>query len=523
MKKETKKTFKRWFQAPAWNPIVIVLISLLILTAFLIFEYHKTDGQLGAPLDDVFIHMQFSKNIAEGNGFAFNANDPTPGSTSPAWTLLITLPYLVIKNHLLITKLLSTVFYILSGISTYFLAKEILRSKKWALVASVFTLVTGRLAWSALSGMEVTLFTFLLNIALLFQIKKKSNILVAGILGLASTVRPEGYLLFAFYTIHSIIKSFRSFSSSRSDKSSINLINLIKMITLPVLVYLAIIVPYLVFSYKATGSILPNTFAAQSITDTSLMFKVKMAVLYLARYSYILVIDNPVVALLLPIGILALIKKKTKYLFLLIIVVGFPLIASITAPNLRHHARYTMPFIPLYTIIGISGLTWILHKRNRKRLRIRLNNLTVMLIICLMSLIQGILLINWADTFAWNVKNINDMHVKLGKWINENTPSDSLLAINDIGAITYYSDRKIIDMVGLVSPEVLNVLDGQTKDTREEPLWKYIKSQDADYLIILPCWYPNLAKKQELKEVYRVELDRYTMVDCEMVVYEVSE
>ena len=49
------------------NPLpIIITISLVIILLFFLFEYRISKGQIGAPLDDVYIHFQFSKNLAEG-------------------------------------------------------------------------------------------------------------------------------------------------------------------------------------------------------------------------------------------------------------------------------------------------------------------------------------------------------------------------------------------------------------------------------------------------------------------------
>ncbi|MBN2015253.1 hypothetical protein JW766_00260 [Candidatus Dojkabacteria bacterium] len=580
------------FRIPSWNLILIGILAITITSFLLIFEYIVNKGSLGAPLDDVYIHFQFSKNLAEGKGFAFNANEPTPGSTSPAWTLLITLPYLLIKNHLLIAKTFSVIFYILTGTVTYFLGKEILKSRKWAFMASIFTLLTGRFAWSALSGMEVSLFTFLLSLALFLHLKNKSRFLIAGVLGIASTVRPEGYLITIFYFLILLIKSISSFQSSRSSQSKLLsrfIVTGIKDLLVPGIIYMAIIAPYLIFSFKTTGSFLPNTFTAQSIASTTLFFKVKMAILYILRYFYLVFIDNPFIALALPFGLYYIVKSairgRGEYRFLALVAIGFPIIASLAAPNLRHHGRYTIPFIPIYTIIALEGfkqyysnpLSDFSVRRFACRTRMFLMAIASLIIVLVFDkvltvlnvdskitffliittyilfnigvgaiankflpnkliknnpqlfiyifaiILQLILLFNWASTYAWNVKNINDMHVTLGKWINENTPMDSVIALNDIGAITYYSQREIIDLVGLVSPDVLEVTDGLSKEEREAPLWQYLKEKQPDYIIILPCWYPEISKKEELKEMKRIRLDKYLIIDCEMVVYEWNE
>ncbi len=492
------------------NILFLIIISVLVLVLFLLFEIRITSDNLGFPLDDVYIHFQFSKNVAEGKGFSFNPMNPTSGSTSPAWTLMLSIFFIVIKDHLLIAKVLSAVFYILSGIASYFLSKKILKSKGQALIFSILFLLCGRFAWAALSGMEVTFFTFLLILFLLFYIKDKNKYLIVSIIGLASVVRPEGYLMFGFYVLNELVGEIRSWKSVKHFISSL---------ILPNIIYLIFILPYLIFSFKVTGSFLPNTFNAQDAVGAFAFYsRLKIAAIYLLRYIYLLVLDNPLLTLLLPLGLFFVAKrcvKNYKYLLLVLISIGYPLIASVTAPNLRHHGRYIIPFIPVYFIIGICGIKEFLYK-------VRMNRKAIFVSIISTFIYLIIMLVNWGSTFGLNVKNINDMHINIGNWVNENIPEDSVIALNDIGAITYISQREIIDMVGLVSPEVLEVTEGLSKKEREEPLWDYLISQKPDYLIILPYWYPEISKKEELKEIYRVKLDRYTIVDGEMVVYKVN-
>ena len=42
-----------------------------------------------------------------------------------------------------------------------------------------------------------------------------------------------------------------------------------------------------------------------------------------------------------------------------------------------------------------------------------------------------------------------------GIWLREHTPPDAVVAANDVGAIGYYSGRRVVDVAGLVDPEVI--------------------------------------------------------------------
>ena len=71
-------------------------------------------------------------------------------------------------------------------------------------------------------------------------------------------------------------------------------------------------------------------------------------------------------------------------------------------------------------------------------------------------------------------------------WINENLPKDSVIAAHDIGAVGFFANRKIIDLAGLISPEVIPFI----RD--EKQLSDYIDMSYVDYLMTFPGWYEEL-------------------------------
>ncbi len=123
-----------------------------------------------------------------------------------------------------------------------------------------------------------------------------------------------------------------------------------------------------------------------------------------------------------------------------------------------------------------------------------------------------------SSLYAWNVDNVNEMHVALGQWAAEHTPPDAILALNDIGAIAYFSERPVIDLAGLITPEVVPLLRSPDRDAL---LANFMAERGVEYAIILPNWFPGLAARDDvLEEVHRVTLERNTVVGGEtMVVY----
>jgi hypothetical protein len=134
-----------------------------------------------------------------------------------------------------------------------------------------------------------------------------------------------------------------------------------------------------------------------------------------------------------------------------------------------------------------------------------------------------ITLYGWPQITARCVKNINEMQVKIGNWVRDNTGPDDLVAANDIGAIYYISQRPALDLVGLVNPELLEKVQGLKipNSKRDQITLDYLKQKKPAYLIIFPNWYPTMIEHQEyFQPVYSAAItDNIICAGDEMVVY----
>jgi hypothetical protein len=121
-----------------------------------------------------------------------------------------------------------------------------------------------------------------------------------------------------------------------------------------------------------------------------------------------------------------------------------------------------------------------------------------------------------ATRYGWAVQNIDAMQVHLGRWVDEHLPRGGAIAVNDIGAIAYVSRREIIDLVGLVSPDVLRY-----RRAGETEVLRYLLERCPGHVIVFPEWYPQMTARRDLLEpIYRVRLEHNTVAGAdEMVVY----
>lgn len=111
-----------------------------------------------------------------------------------------------------------------------------------------------------------------------------------------------------------------------------------------------------------------------------------------------------------------------------------------------------------------------------------------------------------------DVAVIESEMVATANWVADNTGGESLVAAHDIGALGYFSGRNLVDLAGLVSPEVIPFI-------RDEALLAdYLDEQAAEYLVTFPDWYPVLTTKGELIHQTRQEFSP-TMGGENMAVY----
>jgi hypothetical protein len=267
------------------------------------------------------------------------------------------------------------------------------------------------------------------------------------------------------------------------------------------LTFAIIVAPYIFFALATTGLPLPNTFRANARELTSVQ--------YAFQYVQYAISDNPLAFIMALLGLLSLWQarhsSKLREWPIVLWAIGFPIVAALLTPNLRHHGRYTIPLIPFTILLAIIGLREYI-ARSDARLRQR-----IVLVIALAGVFFGVTSgWRWIETYAADARDITQMQAAMGRWIAANTSPDATVAVSDIGAITYLSGRRVIDLVGLVTPDILPFVAGKPVGLeRDQAVFDYLARHRPDYVVIIPTWYPYLASSpgSHLAELHTVRLD----------------
>jgi len=487
-----------------------------IQAAYLITEYTIAGGAFGAPLDDVWIHFRFAENFAHGYLYQYNPGEPTPGTTSPLWVVILSVPFLFSQNMILPYALFaSSVFFLLALIQLYKLCIRLGFDGIYSLLITLITMAAGRLLWSSLSGMEITLFTLLCILIFRNHLKEIAEgriLLINGLLlGIAANTRPETYLLAGIYYLTSLylLKD--------------NLKQNIGKLLLSGLIFVVLLLPYPVFSYIHTGGFLPNTYEGQVGSA-----KYLPNFTFIIESSKIFIKDNFIVFILWLTGsvyfIYTLIKRKADRNFLLINlwVILLPLVSSFIAPNWRHHGRYLIPLIPFINIIAIYILrkVHLYYNESRSSRSVLIRKISIALIL-IASINSGFL---FAGVLGWNVENINNQQGKIADWLNQNLPNEKAFGMNDIGIITFKTKKYVVDMAGLVTPEVFK-FQKMSYEAGSKELFKFLKAKGVNYIIIYPDWFEYIMANYNgvLTQVYSQKLEKNTICGgIEMFVYKIN-
>jgi hypothetical protein len=95
-----------------------------------------------------------------------------------------------------------------------------------------------------------------------------------------------------------------------------------------------------------------------------------------------------------------------------------------------------------------------------------------------------------------DVQVIETEMVATARWVRANTEPAALIAAHDIGALGYFGGRRLLDLAGLVSPEVIPFIRDEAR------LSAWLDEMGADYLVTFPAWYPALVLDPKAEQVF---------------------
>ena len=466
-----EKLHNRLLQMPVKTRRLIVG-GLTAIFAILFLEIGFQSAGPGFPLDDAWIHQTYARNLAFNGRWEFIQGQVSGGSTSPLWTMLLSLgPLLGFKTPYFWTSFLSIAAFTGTTLTGFAIIRKKTASNHPLIVAGVLLLaLEWHLLWSAVSGMETILFCFLCLLIFNVLLGEKYYLVLGLLSGLIVWVRPDGLTMLGpvfLILFWRLIKKRVSYAS-------------VLAVIFPILIMLGL---YGWFNYSTTGTVFPTTMYAKQLEYADTL----QQSIFLRMGKIFLVPVSGAGLFLIP-GFIqsvrqAIVKRDVWLASAILWFIGYGTIYAIKLPMVYQHGRYHIPLIPIFFMIGIIGTVSLYSAviKNKPKWK-PLAKMTIGL-----SGVTAILFAVVGQTaFINDIRTIERLMIEPAEWINANTPDDALIAAHDIGAMGYFGERDIIDLAGLIEPEIIPII------RNESAIREYLIKLDADYLVVFEDWYPDL-------------------------------
>lgn len=459
---------------------VIILITLTVSLLFIVVGYSTSEP--GFPLDDAWIHQTYAKNLAQSGAWEFLPGEVSGGSTSPLWTMMLSLGFLLgFETPFFWTAILSIASLIGIGMVIFEILRKSDRSSFiLGLLGSVFVVLDWHLLWSSVSGMETILFCFFSLFLVLLLLEAKQWLGIGIIAGLIIWIRPDGITWLGPVLLILIVKVYQKRTQ---------LLDCLRLI-LPIVLLIGL---YALFNYSVSGTVWPNTFYAKQMEYASVL----QQSIFIRLWKVFLIPISGAGIFLMPGFIQAIIISiKNRKLWLIVLLLwffGYGMIYALKLPVTYQHGRYLFPLIPIFYLIGLIGslnIYELIRKSFPKRLKI-------FRLFCFSAAAASILFAGISlGTFAQDLNTINKLMVQPALWVKEHTPQNAIIAAHDIGALGYFSERKLVDLAGLINPEIIPIM----RD--EVALKEFLNNKEVEYLVVFRDWYESLGSLGEQQATF---------------------
>jgi hypothetical protein len=442
--------------------------------------------------DDAYITFRYARNIVEGAGFVYNPGEHVLGTTTPSYTLILSLFAAILSPAAIpwIAVTLNALSDALSAILVFKLGKQFAESDGVAWTSSISFAFAPLSVTAAMWGMETSFYTMLLLLAYYFGAKGATH-KAAFVSGLALLTRPEASILvLLIFGSILIVKKKIPFSELG--------------------LFLVLVVPWLVFSWLYFGSPVPNSFTAKATkwsvaqpeTSAWVVFAWYLGALFTGyhpvtgTWHLARIIFN---AVLIIIGVTSATRAR-KWKILLFF--SYPLLyiavsLMLEAGMFPWYVMPLQPFAIMAVVMGLAQLARLIAADGRwfRHLPVR-SSTAFFLLLWMVPLTMELSEYEFvsADESRLSIRGgmigqREELYRRAALELAPQVTVATRIATSEIGSLGYHSQAYILDTAGLVSPiaisyfplEVYTTESGR-KEIPEIPL-SLVLDLEPDYVV----------------------------------------
>jgi hypothetical protein len=405
-------------------PVTVLVIAALAILIRLVIALvtHFTS-------EDFMITLRYAENLANGNGMVYNVGERVLGTTTPLYTIFLAgvakcgLPPIVVGK----------IVNVLADGALCIVVYRWLRSvghEEAGKVAAFFLAVNPILLRWSISGMETSLVT-LCGTWVWYEYSRRRVLSAFVWLGILFLLRWDSVLLLG------VLAAAVVWRDRRLPLSGL-------------LIYGAIILPWLILAWRYYGNPIPVTGHAKMVVygwryrDRALPELMHLLFRFAGTPVYM------AVSLCAVAGLWRVAQARTAWLVAPLAWFALYWVAFLVSKVLLFE-WYIPPTLPVYAVLFSMGAVgtwrWLSRAWQQRVRRLALSASAAGVVVYVTWLMVGV---------SRETQQIEDnLRIPLGLWLQAHAASDDTIMLEPVGFIGYYAHRKILDPIGLVTPEVL--------------------------------------------------------------------
>ena len=412
-----------------WH-VAAILSAALAGAAWFLAAEHEIAGQWGFPLDDSWIYATFARNLARGQGYAFNPGETIGGATGPLYVGILALLFLLFRDVVWPAKIAGLLCLCASSLLVYQTARRILPGRRDVpLLAGLLVALSPPLLWGSLTGLELPFYLLFVCLGTYMYVCEKWTLAVL-FWAIGVWLRPDGL----FFVLLGVF--LRPGISARNTVA-------------PLMTAGFLIAAYFGFNLLVGRHLLPSSVGVkthlwQNLSGTELAMLKQWADLWGISDPSRVGLHAPLILAGLGVGAFACLRRLPA---LVAYAVLLPFVFALFGASGGQFDRYIVYIVPVTILLAVVGFDHLARRALRTR---ALAGMIALGVLCLGW--QAYVARKAGIGYGWNVQNINGMQRYVADLTRRATSPGDTVAVNDVGAMGFFSDCYVVDLVGLVSP-----------------------------------------------------------------------
>ncbi len=446
-------------------------------------------------VDDAYITFRYARNLVSGLGFVYNPGERVMGTTTPFYTLLMAGLSFIFRtqNFPAIALWVNALADAATCVLLVHLGERLSGQRRVGVAAGLLYAIAAFSVTFAVGGMETSIYVLLITLTALLYLRGSARSVhprpASPALDIA--VSNRSYYPFPWWAVTAALAlltrpdaliflgplwldfSIRWLNSLRNTPHVLRLT--FGKFLKPLFIFVLPFLPWLLFATFYFGTPVPHSIAAKSVTY---QLRPEEGLVRLWQHYSTPFVENatfeklpfgnfwplPGIILYLSlylIGFLAFARRNSRA----IAITAYPWLyfATFAIANPLIFRWYLTPPLPLYFIGILGGASRIVDSLSRVALLKRLSvDVSRFAYYAVTAIFLSFSLRAWAVTpdhgpnrpapdMAWF--KLEQLYAQVGKELAPHVTPQTVIAAGDIGALGYFSGARILDTIGLISPE----------------------------------------------------------------------